>query len=100
MGYKSVVGLYLPIEKIEKVEDFRKRYKTKTRSAAIEEILDLGLFVESKLGLVESIPNEDLETLREQIESGQIVDYVSRMDLNKFRILVDIMKTEEKARLG
>jgi hypothetical protein len=96
--YKSFIGMNLPISTIEKVNNFQERYKVPNRGEAIKQLVDLALFVESKTGLVDSISNEELETIKEQIEKGQIVDYFAHMDKRKFSVLVSILRDEEKAR--
>jgi hypothetical protein len=96
--YSTFVGLNLPISFVEKVEGFRKRYKIKTKTDSFQQLIDLALTVESKIGYVESISSEDLKTIKEQIENGQIVDYVMNMEDKKFQLLVNIIEEEDKAR--
>lgn len=96
--YKTTLSLSIPTSYMDRIRDFQQRYRIKQKNWAVMQLLDLGLFVESKLGLVQSIKNEELEELKEQIENGQIIDYVEKMDLSRFRVLVDIMKQEEQAR--
>lgn len=96
--YNTFIGTNLPTRTVDKLRDFQRRYRLKTRTQAMQQLLDIGFFVESKLGLVNSITNEELEEIKEQIESRQIVDYVAHLDLRQFNLLMNIFKDEETAR--
>lgn len=96
--YKTFTGVNLPISLLERIKDFQKRYRIKEKSEAIQQLLNTALFIESKLGLVNSISSDELANIKEQLETGQLVDYFAHMELKKFNILVDILRDEEKAR--
>ena len=96
--YKVFTGVNLPISLLERIKDFQKRYRIKEKSEAIQQLLNTALFIESKLGLVDSISSDELTNIKEQLETGQLVDYFARMELKKFNILVNILRDEEKAR--
>lgn len=96
--YNTFIGTNLPTRTVDKLRDFQRRYRMKTRTQAMQQLLDIGFFVESKLGLVSSVTNEELEEIKGQIESRQIVDYVANLDLRQFNLLMNIFKDEEQAR--
>jgi hypothetical protein len=96
--YKVFTGVNLPISLLERIKDFQKRYRIKEKTGAMQQLLETALYVESKLGLVNSISSEELINIKEQLETGQLVDYFARMNQQKFSLLVNILKDEEKIR--
>jgi metal-responsive CopG/Arc/MetJ family transcriptional regulator len=96
-GYKVTVSLNLPIKLLEKVDEMTLK-RRKNRSHIIKQLLEVGLFVEEKVGLVETWSSQDIEDIKEQIESGELVDWVAKLDLQKFTTLMHIFTDETKAR--
>jgi hypothetical protein len=96
--YKVFTGVNLPISLLERIKDFQKRYRIKEKTEAMQQLLQTALYVESKLGLVDSISSDELTNIKEQLETGQLVDYFARMNQQKFSLLVNILKDEEKTR--
>jgi hypothetical protein len=96
--YKVFTGVNLPISLLERIKDFQKRYGIKEKTEAVQQLLNTALFIESKLGLVDSISSEELGNIKEQLETGQLVDYFAHMNQQKFSILINILKDEEKIR--
>lgn len=97
--YKVFTGINLPISLLEKVGRFKERYRIKSKGEAVEQLLETALYIESKLGLVNSISSEELEHIKEQLETGQLVDYFAHMEQRKFSLLMNIVTAEDKARL-
>ena len=50
------------------------------------------------MGLVETWTSDDMQAIREQIETGQLVDWVAHLDLKKFENIMHIFDDERKAR--
>ena len=97
-NYNIFVGVNLPIRSIKKIDDIAYRHRIKSRSNVIRQLIDVGLFIESKMGLVETWTSEDIKAIKEQIETGQLVDWVAELDHKKFENLMHIFDDETKAR--
>ena len=96
-GYSTTISLVIPINLLKRIEDFGKRNKTK-RSDAIRQLLETALVIEQKVGMVETWSSQDLEDIREQLESGQLVDWVSELPRDRFNTIIHILTDEEKRR--
>jgi hypothetical protein len=96
--YKTDISMRVPIGFLQKIDEFQERYKQKNRSAALVQLLEIGLFIESKLGLSETWTSQDMQEIKEQLETGQLVDWVAKMDHKRFNTLMNIFREEDKAR--
>lgn len=97
-GYKAVISLNLPIKLLEKIDELTYKHRSKNRSSIVKQLIEVGLFVEQKVGLVETWSSKDIEEIKQQIESGDLVDWVSSLELDKFSTLMHIFTDEKKAR--
>ena len=97
-NYKAVVSLNLPMQLLGKIDELTTRRGMKNRSDVIRQLLDVGIFIEGKMGLVETWTSQDMETIREQIETGQLVDWVAHLYLKKFENIMHNFDDERKAR--
>jgi Arc/MetJ-type ribon-helix-helix transcriptional regulator len=97
-NYNIFVGLTLPMKTVDKITDLAYRHRIKSRSDVIRQLIDVGLFIESKMGLVETWTSEDMQAIKEQIESGQLVDWVAQLDHKKFQNIMHIFDDETKTR--
>jgi metal-responsive CopG/Arc/MetJ family transcriptional regulator len=96
--YKVVISLSLPVQLLGKIDELASRHRLKSRSAVIKQLLEVAIFIESKMGLVETWKSEDVESIKEQVESGQLVDWVAQLDHKKFETLMHVFQDETKAR--
>lgn len=96
--YKVVVSLNLPIKLLGKIDEMASRHRMKNRSEVIKQLLEVGIFIESKMGTVETWTSEDMQAIKEQIETGQLVDWVGELEHKKFENIMHIFDDERKAR--
>jgi hypothetical protein len=97
-NFKTTIALRVSYPELQRILEFKKRYKISSRSDAIVELVKLGLFVEGKIGLAETWNSKDIEEIREQLEMGQLVDFMAQMSLDKFSAIANIVRTEYEAR--
>ena len=97
-NYNIFVGLNLPIKSLKKIDEMAYRRRIKSRSNVIRQLIEVGIFIESKMGTVETWTSEDMQAIKEQIETGQLVDWVAHLDLKKFENIMHIFDDERKAR--
>ena len=97
-NYKVVVSLNLPVQLLGKIDELASRHRLKNRSAVIKQLLEVAIFIEGKMGLVETWTSEDIEAIKEQLETGQLVDWVAHLDHKKFETLMHVFKEETKTR--
>ena len=98
MATNRVLSMNIPIRQLEKIDEVSQKHRV-NRSETIRQLLDVGLFVESKMGLVESWTSDDIANVKEQFEQGQFVDWLKHMDHKKFQTMMHVFDDERKARL-
>lgn len=96
--YKQFVGLNIPIRILGKIDELAQRNRLKGRGDAIRQLIDIGLYIESKMGLVETWNSEELENIKSQYKNGQLVDWVAGLNRGEFNTLMHIFEDEKKAR--
>ena len=97
-SYKIRVEMMLSILVVERIEDFRKRYKLPNRSEALKQLVDTALLIENKLPLAEKWTSKDIADIKESLAAGQIVDYLEQLPRDKFSLIYDIIQDEQKIR--
>jgi hypothetical protein len=97
-SYRTPLTITLDIPTLERVDDIAARRHIRSRVEAIRQLIEMALYIESKIGLVEQVSSDELQGIREQIETGQIVDYFAHMELSRFTILANIISEELKNR--
>ena len=63
--YKTDISMRIPVGFLQRIDEFQERYKQRNRSAALVQLLEIGLFIESKLGLSETWTSHDMEEIKE-----------------------------------
>jgi len=95
--YKAVISLSLPANLLHEVDELTVRLK-KPRSNVVRQLIDVGLFIERKMGLVETWKSEDIEEIKREYQTGQLVDWIAQLELRDFSALMHIFEDEKKAR--
>lgn len=96
--YKVRTEVHLSILQREQVDDFQKRYNIADRSKAIAQLIDAALVLESKMGMAETWTQKDVQEMKQQLETGQMVDWLAQMPWEKFNIIANIVKSEQEIR--
>ena len=89
----------IPITLDQRIETYYNTLKKRTKTDAIKELLEIGLFTFENWSQIKKEPNK-LEELHKQMKEGELVDFIQGMDPREFEIMFDIFKTEYKARYG
>lgn len=96
---KSVITLYLPNSTLDEIDGIIARHRKRlNKQQVLRQIIDTGMYVEKRLGTVESWTSQDMENLKENLESGELVDWVAALDARKFETFANIFEDERKAR--
>jgi hypothetical protein len=98
-NYRVDIHIKLPITLDQRLDDFCLRYKKKHKSEAINEILEIGLFVIDKSNEIKNEPSK-FDEVYKQLKEGDLVDQIQNLNERDFRIIYDILKTESAARYG
>ncbi|HSF50878.1 MAG TPA: hypothetical protein VLA74_08980 [Nitrososphaeraceae archaeon] len=97
--YSIDLHIRIPISLDQRIETYYNTLKKRTKTDAIKELLEIGLFTYENWSQIKKEPNK-LEELYKQMKEGELVDSIQGMDPREFEIMFDIFKTEHKARYG
>ena len=97
--YSIDLHIRIPISLDQRIETYYSTLKKRTKTDAIKELLEIGLFTFENWSQIKKEPNK-LEELHKQMKEGELVDSIQSMDPREFEIMFDIFKTECKARYG
>lgn len=96
--HKTVISLNIPIALLDKVDELCHKRRIGSRSQVIKQLLECGLYVENKIGTVETWSSEDMEEIRKQFESGTMVDWLKELDFKTFSTFMHVFDDEKKSR--
>ena len=91
---KDFIGFKAPVALIEKIEEFKVKHKKSTLTDAILELLQVGLMVDAKISSTGTLDSNAIKELEEQLDSSTLVDYLERMEPNRFNLILKLMKDE------
>ncbi len=95
---KTMITFAAPIIYVGRIADFKRRWKLKSRSEVIRQLIDTALFLEKKIAVAETWTSKDLQEIREQLEHGQLVEYFAHMDNKLFHAILEVARNELKIR--
>jgi hypothetical protein len=98
--YKIPISVKLPIYVVEQIEGFRARHQLRDRSSAISQLIETALYVERKMGLAENWTADDVQEIKKQFETGEMVDWVASLSRDQFNAMYNVLKTENDIRSG
>src|ERR1043165_4376814 len=92
MDYGRTIAQRIPIMLLTRIEDFEKKNRCKTRTDAINALLEIALIVvENK----EVLKDEHLkEEIMAQMREGGLVDYFRKLSDRDLSIMRDIVRNE------
>ena len=97
--YSIDLHIRIPISLDQRIETYYNTLKRRTKTDAIKELLEIGLFTYENWSQIKKEPNK-LEELHKQMKEGELVDFIQNMEHRDFEIMYDIFKNEHKARYG
>ena len=97
--YSVDLHIRIPINLDQRIETYYNTLKKRTKTDAIKELLEIGLFTFENWSQIKKEPNK-LEELYKQMKEGELVDSIQGINPREFEIMFDIFKTEYKARYG
>ena len=97
--YSIDLHIRIPISLDQRIETYYSTLKKRTKTDAIKELLEIGLFTFENWSQIKKEPNK-LEELHKQMKEGELVDSIQTMNQRDFTLMFEIFKTENKARYG
>jgi len=96
MDYGRTISQRIPIVLLTRIEEFEKKNRCKTRTDAINNLLEIALIVIEHKDILK---DEHLkEEITHQLREGGLVDYFRKLTDKDLAIMNSIVRTEVNAR--
>lgn len=86
----------LPLDLYQKIVDFINKHQYKTRTSAMNDLLNIGLIVTERINEIQD--PEIVSEIRAQLHEGGLVNYVKTLNPHQLEVLWSIVDTEMKDR--